>query len=338
MNLLLRSPVMVILLLLGMRTTAYFGADITYTANGLYTYTVTVTIHSTDFNDLPEIQIDFGDGAQNLTPRSGIQNLLWPCGATRLSTYVTQHTYAAEGVYAISVTTQPRHPDVLNLPTPPSQLFCAQAMLVIDAFLGPNSCPQFQTPLTSTERIGNVLHHDPGIVESNGDSVSFSFAAPLGQGALPTVGFLGFDLPAFPPTDVTLDEGTGAFAWDHPHAEGRYSTLLRAEEWRNGQFIGYASRELMLCVTPDYFTHVPELGVAPSITILPNPGTSFQLSGLRQSPALLRLLDVQGRTIREAIPASEHAPVDMEEIRPGTYLVEVQLADGRREVVRWVRE
>jgi hypothetical protein len=338
MSLLLRPPVSVAMLLLGMRTMAYFGADITYTSNSLYTYTVTVTIHSTDFNDLPEIQIDFGDDAQSLIPRSGVQDLFWPCGATRLSTYVTQHTYADEGVYSLSVTTQPRHPDVLNLPVPPAQLFCAQAMLVIDPSLGPNSSPQFQTPLTSTEHIGIVLHHDPGVAESDGDSVSFTFATPLGEGAVPTVGFLGFDLPTFPPTLVTLDQGTGAFAWDHPHTAGRYSCLLRAEDWRNGQLMGYASRELMLCVTPDYFTNVAEVGAASSITLQPNPGTTFQLSGIGYLPVLLRVLDAQGRTVRPDITATEHSPVNLGELHPGTYVVELLLAEGRRVVLRWVQE
>lgn len=70
----------------------------------------------------------------------------------------------------------------------------------------------------------------------------------------------------------------------------------------------------------------------------PNPGTTFQLTGLGQRPALLRVLDVQGRIVHEGIPATEHAPVDLGELHPGTYLVEVQLADGRRQVLRWVRE
>jgi hypothetical protein len=74
------------------------------------------------------------------------------------------------------------------------------------------------------------------------------------------------------------------------------------------------------------------------ISLYPNPGSTFQLTGLGQRPALLRVLDVQGRTVREGIPATEYAPVDMEEIRPGTYLVEVQLANERREMIRWVKE
>ena len=83
---------------------------------------------------------------------------------------------------------------------------------------------------------------------------------------------------------------------------------------------------------------VLESGPRLRLVLHPNPGTTLQLTGLGQRPALLRLLDVQGRIVHEGIPATEHAPVDLGELHPGTYLVEVQLAAGRREVVRWVRE
>jgi hypothetical protein len=75
-----------------------------------------------------------------------------------------------------------------------------------------------------------------------------------------------------------------------------------------------------------------------SITIHPNPGTTFQLTGLGGRSTLLRLLDMQGRVVREGVMASEDQPMDPGDLRPGTYLVEVWLSDGRREVLRWVRE
>lgn len=76
-----------------------------------------------------------------------------------------------------------------------------------------------------------------------------------------------------------------------------------------------------------------------SLTILhPNPGTTFQLTGIGHRPALLRLLDMQGRTVRAGITATEHVPVDVGDLKPGTYVVQVWLANGQREVVRWVNE
>jgi hypothetical protein len=74
------------------------------------------------------------------------------------------------------------------------------------------------------------------------------------------------------------------------------------------------------------------------INLHPNPGTTFQFTGLGDRPALLRLLDMQGRVVREGTMASEDQPMDTGDLRTGCYLVEILLADGRREVLRWVRE
>ncbi len=76
----------------------------------------------------------------------------------------------------------------------------------------------------------------------------------------------------------------------------------------------------------------------PTLSLHPNPGTSFQFTGLGPRPARLRLLDMQGRVVREGLAATEHSPVDPGALKPGTYLVEIRLADGQREVIRWVKE
>lgn len=83
---------------------------------------------------------------------------------------------------------------------------------------------------------------------------------------------------------------------------------------------------------------LPEHLTGPAFTLHPNPGTTFQLTGIGHRPALLRLLDMQGRVVREGIAVTAHAPVDMDDLKPGTYLVEVRLAEGQREVIRWVKE
>lgn len=83
---------------------------------------------------------------------------------------------------------------------------------------------------------------------------------------------------------------------------------------------------------------VSSLNAGPSLRIHPNPGSSFQLAGLHGRTARLRVLDMQGRSMRDGIVISERTTVDAEDLPPGTYIVEVHFADGARLALRWVRE
>lgn len=83
---------------------------------------------------------------------------------------------------------------------------------------------------------------------------------------------------------------------------------------------------------------VSSLNAGPLLRINPNPGSSFQLTGLNGRTAQLRVLDMQGRTVRDSFMNSERRTVDAEDLPPGTYIVEVHFADGARQALRWVKE
>lgn len=90
--------------------------------------------------------------------------------------------------------------------------------------------------------------------------------------------------------------------------------------------------------TCDITTGQLELPHALSIVLHPNPGNTFQLTGLHGRTAQLRLLDMQGRMVRDGFMISERTTVDAEDLLPGTYIVEVHFADGARQALRWVKE
>lgn len=75
------------------------------------------------------------------------------------------------------------------------------------------------------------------------------------------------------------------------------------------------------------------------ISIHPNPGTTgFEFTGIGDRPATLRLYDMQGRMVLDGITAMDRRPVGTGLLHAGTYLVEVTMADGRRQVLRWTKE
>lgn len=211
-------------------------------------------------------------------------------------------------------------------------------MLRIDPALGANSSPRFMTGMTETQRIGNVLHYDPGIEENDGDSLYFTFETPLGSGCSPINGYLGFDLPSFPATSTTIDPLTGAYAWNHPFAAGLYAVLLRASEWRNGQLIGFASRDMMLCVTDDYITRIPESHHHAALSAHPNPGDVFRLQGLEHFPTALQLSDSQGRILLRASITRDVEQVDTSTIPAGLYFIRATKPNGHTSILPWVKQ
>ncbi|GEM_PF-594855 len=78
--------------------------------------------------------------------------------------------------------------------------------------------------------------------------------------------------------------------------------------------------------------------IRPTIGVHPNPGTTLRITGFQGCSARWRLMDAQGRTIREGIPVTEGIPVDVDDLNPGTYVVEVRLEDGRRHTLRWQKQ
>jgi len=107
----------------------------------------------------------------------------------------------------------------------------------------------------------------------------------------------------------------------------------------------FLQNDLLLWNHPSYaacavnvLLSVSSLNAGPSLRIHPNPGSSFQLAGLHGGSAQLRVLDMQGRLVRDGIVISERTSVDVEDLPPGTYIVAVRLLDGTRQSLRWVKE
>ncbi len=91
------------------------------------------------------------------------------------------------------------------------------------------------------------------------------------------------------------------------------------------------------CVVNIALSLEEQADIGHQISIHPNPGSIFQLTGLGQQPAQLQLLDLQGRVLMEANTVVDHQPVDASGLPAGAYLLEVA-TDAGRQVLRWVKE
>ena len=75
------------------------------------------------------------------------------------------------------------------------------------------------------------------------------------------------------------------------------------------------------------------------VALYPNPGgEGFALSGLTQGPALVRVLDMQGRVVLGRASVSDGGWVRTASLAKGSYVVEVHTGEGRVQRLRWVKE
>ncbi|MDX9750232.1 MAG: T9SS type A sorting domain-containing protein [Flavobacteriales bacterium] len=76
-----------------------------------------------------------------------------------------------------------------------------------------------------------------------------------------------------------------------------------------------------------------------NVGLHPNPGTNgFAISGLGSRSATLHLYDMRGRLVLSGITTTDQQPVDLDHLQSGSYLVVVTMTDGRRQVLRWLKE
>lgn len=324
----MRTSILVLFaLMIGeVRCQGAFAGEITYTHVSDFTYEILVTYYTcTDFpTDLPEIQIEYGDGSTETIARTSIVDLgPWEgCCPTRINSYQTTHAYAGPGVYVISSSEYHRMATLVNVPNSNSIPYYIQSTLVISPTTGNNNSAQFLNNATDIELEWITLIHDPQAFDPDGDSLSFELVAPLGSDGMPIPGYFP-PPPSTTPGYTWLDPNTGIFHWNAPQQIGAFSIAIRATEWRwqNGiPFnVGRVTRDMTLCVT-SLPTGIDELPGASAITFYPTitDGPLF-MSNSAEEKINLTVIDASGRSIASlTLPVGEQH-LDMSHLPSGIY-------------------
>lgn len=112
-----------------------------------------------------------------------------------------------------------------------------------------NDSPVFLENALPFACVGQPLHYDPFVVETEGDSLAFAlidarYAAPAPTTVFYQPGHNG----ASPYPTITFDPATGAIDFT-PDQAGQVVVVVRATEYRNGVVIGSAMRDFTFTVT-----------------------------------------------------------------------------------------
>jgi gliding motility-associated-like protein len=256
----------------------------------VYNYSITVvkyTDHDNNFNDVAdrcEDTVHFGDGEVGIAPRintgvvgcncGSLNGNLIGCGEliiseqdhmVKLNTYTISHTYPGPGNYMIRSFDPNRNDGVINMLNSVNVPFYIESFLVIDAFTGANSSPQFAFPPIDKACLGQCFEHNPGAWDPDpGDSLSFEITTSRGVGGNTVPGYF------YPEGQYGINAVTGELRWCSPPQLGEYNLAFIVKEWRkntNGQYQlrGYVLRDMQVIVKACPQT-VPPVAVVPRDT------------------------------------------------------------------------
>ncbi|PCJ27647.1 MAG: hypothetical protein COA97_03245 [Flavobacteriales bacterium] len=225
------------------------AGEITFVHDSGLTYTITVTTY-TDVGpgvvaDRPKLEIRWGDNS----PLDSIGRVseVFLGNDIKKNVYIAQHTYPGPkpGAYIISVTDPNRNANIVNIINSVNVVFYIQTELYINPFIGsPNNSPVLLNPPIDNACVGAIYIHNPGAVDTDGDSLYYTLQQSLKEGGQPIPNYQ-FPLAS---NFITINNFTGDLIWDSPVNIGEYNVAILVEEFRNGQKYGSILRDMQITV------------------------------------------------------------------------------------------
>lgn len=281
-----------------LHATHNIAGEITDSCIGGNTYRIWVTTYtnSTSPADRCELLVDFGDGVEQVVPRSnGFQTIcpnnnqhdgvaLSNFSNTKKNIYQVDHTYSP-GQYIISVRDPNRVTGIENIPNSVNVPFYLQTTLVVDPNIGCNTGPQLTTIPLDKACKGKCYHHNPGAYDPDGDSLAFSIGPCLDTNGLPIPGYTYPNISGG--GNLSINSVTGDLSWCSPQVEGKYNIVIYIEEWRrlingNRVLIGVVLRDMSIDVEEDCVNDNPVIPDLPDLCV--DAGTIVNFSFVVTDP------------------------------------------------------
>ena len=295
------------------------AGEITYRKLNGTTYEITVTTYTDTRStqaDRCEIGIKFGDGKEDTIPRINHTGGA-PCNPSvscscmgdgignsiKKNVYQTRHTYAGPGTYIISMEDPNRVEGIKNIPKSVGIPFFIKSTLIIAPSMGSNNSPVLNFPPIDQACTCNPFYHNPGAVDPDGDSLSYSLSVCYGRDGKTIPGYY-YPRPICPKNTFSIDPKSGTLSWDGPGQVGQFNACILITEWRKEKtsgkwrIIGEVLRDMQIDVLqcnnqPPQFINVEDVCVnagdtiSEVITAYDTDGQTITLTGTGEPISLI---------------------------------------------------
>ena len=241
----------------------------------IYLDSLSVYLYSTPYNDLHETYatLSFGDGT--VSPSTHYDSEVSIGNNTLRNSYTFTHTYGNSSTpfFTVSYGGDNRNQAIRNISNSVEVPFFIQTQIYIDPLIGTDNLPQITNPPIDIAMGGQLFTYNPGVYDTDGDSISYALTAPLqyANQAVP-----GYENPGTFGGSFTIDSVTGTVTWNVPpqpigtdpvtHGD-LYNFAILIYKWRNGRVIGVVEEDIQLDVLPTKI-HPPVLTIPPDTCVI----------------------------------------------------------------------
>jgi hypothetical protein len=320
---------------------ANFGADISLQQDSLNPYKFTATIRVLNYPvfdfEKDSVMVSW-DNVQKKVPL--YDTLLEPFNrSTRI--YKDTYTFAQyeSGIKVVGFYAYNRPTNIINIDNGQSENvpFYAEAGLNLDILKSTQGAKSlvFGTPLYVYDTVGKTFFHPSEITRYDSDSFTVDLVRPYQSPAsfVPVYQFPHEN--SFLQNDTSYVDPAGNYFWDTTTTSGIYCIALRATEFRNGELMFFAMRDMLLYLFQKPTSFRNDFFLIHSIEIFPNPtnATLTIQTDVAWQEATATLTNPEGRVVMtQALNNSQQQTIDIGHLAAGIYFVTVQSAQQK-----WVR-
>ncbi len=237
--------------------------------------------------------LSFGDGLSAIVPEQ-LPVVIDPILNIGRVQYTILHTYAAPGKYMLSYREYARNEGILNMDESFLTTFYTEAFITIGDGIC-DSSPYLTVPPIDRACSGIAYYHNPGALDLDDDSLSFSFVTPKSNRDTEVKNYFSPHDRKFysgsynqgnenhdGPPGFVIDPVDGTMSWDAPGMLGEYALAIKVTAWRFNRAdsswteSGFSIRDMQVIVE-DCDNKKPDLIVPQDLCVIAGTKVEFTI-------------------------------------------------------------